>query len=143
VSTRHAPGSESGFTLLEVLIAMVILATGVVGLQALGITAIRANAEAGRQTTTTSWMNGRLEEALYAVRFASDPTQVTPGTSCEEGEHGRLCTTIVREITDPDFHVFTVGVVFEPSFRSAFGLDQPTTVTSSAYVPVPLPPPGG
>jgi prepilin-type N-terminal cleavage/methylation domain-containing protein len=142
VTTHPAPGSESGFTLLEVLIAMIILATGVVGLQALGVTAIRANAEAGRQTTTTSWMNGSLEEALFAVRFASDPTQVATGTSCEEGELGRLCTTVTREVTEPAYHVFSVEVVFEPAFRSAFGLDQPTSVTSTAYVPVPPPPPG-
>jgi prepilin-type N-terminal cleavage/methylation domain-containing protein len=136
--SRTEPASApGGFTLLEVLVAMVLLSVGVVGLQALSIVAIRANHEAGRQTTYVTWLNSQLEETLYSVRYAPDPTQVATGTTCEDGEHGTLCTTVAREVTEDTYQVFTVTIVFEPDFNSSFGLDAPLTVASPAFVPVP------
>ena len=64
----HAPPREAGFTLIEVLIAMVILAVGLMGLEALGIGAARSVAFAQRQSQFTVDASAEMERAVQAIR---------------------------------------------------------------------------
>ena len=59
---------EEGFTLIEVLVAMVILAVGLLGLEALGIGAARAVAMADRQSCYATLASDSLEAALHQIR---------------------------------------------------------------------------
>lgn len=63
-----APGGREGFTLVEVLVAMVILAIGLLALEALGIGAARAVARADLQSEYTSLATARMEETLLRIR---------------------------------------------------------------------------
>jgi prepilin-type N-terminal cleavage/methylation domain-containing protein len=61
-------GSDAGFTLIEVMVAMIILAVGLLGLQALGIGAIRAVHQGQKNTEFAVVAASHLEEAAHKVR---------------------------------------------------------------------------
>ena len=53
---------SEGFTLIEVLITMVILAVGLLGMGALVVSVIQGNAQSNKITTATTLAQDRLEE---------------------------------------------------------------------------------
>jgi prepilin-type N-terminal cleavage/methylation domain-containing protein len=55
---------QTGFTLLEVLIAVVIFTIGILSVNAMQITAIGANTAANRITESTTWASDRVESLL-------------------------------------------------------------------------------
>jgi len=57
-------GKESGFTLLEVIIAMAILSIGLLAIGYMQITAIDSNATANRITEGTSLAQDKMEELI-------------------------------------------------------------------------------
>jgi type IV pilus modification protein PilV len=73
---RGGPGRE-GFTLVEVLVAMLILAVGMLALEALSIGAVRAVARADRQSEYVALATDRLERTLTQVRLGQSPTSST------------------------------------------------------------------
>ena len=66
--TRHMDRSKnplygtSGFTLLELLIALVILAFGLMGVALMVVTSVKGNAFASRMTQAASLAQGKIEE---------------------------------------------------------------------------------
>lgn len=69
--------TESGFTLIEVLVAMVILSVGLLGLEALGIGASRAVTLSEKQSRYATIASQRMEELKHAVRQGT--TRATTG----------------------------------------------------------------
>ncbi len=67
--------SRSGFTLLEVLIAVVILSLGLLGLSAMTIATIRGQAFSEKMTTATNLAQEKMEEIK-----SSDYTSITPAS---------------------------------------------------------------
>lgn len=65
---RKRPSRREGFTLIEVLIAMVILAVGLLAVEAMGIGAARLVARADRQGEFTALATADLEAALNQFR---------------------------------------------------------------------------
>ncbi|HVH13692.1 MAG TPA: prepilin-type N-terminal cleavage/methylation domain-containing protein [Longimicrobium sp.] len=65
---RKRPSRREGFTLIEVLIAMVILAVGLLAVEAMGIGAARLVARADRQSEFTALATADLEAALNQFR---------------------------------------------------------------------------
>jgi len=65
--------TEKGFTLVEVLIAMVVLSIGFFGAASMHISAIDANTSANRMTEAAHLAQSRLE-ALMALEYTQDFT---------------------------------------------------------------------
>jgi type IV pilus assembly protein PilV len=63
--------NDAGFTLIEVVVAISILAVGLLGVAAMQTSAIQVNSEAGQMTTRMNWAQDKMEE-LKALTF-SDP----------------------------------------------------------------------
>ncbi len=55
---------QSGFTLIEALMAMVIFAVGILALYAMLIAAIGKNVTANRITTASNWSQDKVEEVI-------------------------------------------------------------------------------
>jgi type IV pilus assembly protein PilV len=53
---------EEGFTLVEIMIALIVLSVGLVALAGLQVSAIRGNAFSKRMTTAVSIANARIEQ---------------------------------------------------------------------------------
>ena len=71
---RFRPHGREGFTMIEVLIAMVILAVGLLALEALSIGAARMVARADRQSEFTAMAATELETALSQFRETGNVT---------------------------------------------------------------------
>ena len=63
--------NDTGFTIIEVVIAISILAVGLLGVAAMQTSAIQVNSAAGQMTTRINWAQDKMEE-LKALPF-SDP----------------------------------------------------------------------
>jgi prepilin-type N-terminal cleavage/methylation domain-containing protein len=99
---RRRPLRREGFTLIEVLIAMVILAIGLLALESMGIGAARLVARADRQSEYTAMATADLEAALNQFRNAG----VVAGDIRNEGP-----ATVTRVVT-PLAGATTGGVTF-------------------------------
>jgi type IV pilus modification protein PilV len=71
--------TEAGFTLIEVLVAMVILAVGLLGVEALGIGAARSVVKAEDQTRLATAATRVMEERQREVRSGG---AITTGELC-------------------------------------------------------------
>jgi prepilin-type N-terminal cleavage/methylation domain-containing protein len=84
--------ANGGFTLIEVVIALVILAIGLLGLEALGIASSKMAARAAVQSEYTS-RAGTTLEGLMARLQLDDPTltgtSYCPGTTAVNSASGR------------------------------------------------------
>jgi prepilin-type N-terminal cleavage/methylation domain-containing protein len=89
---RKLRGKE-GFSLIEVLVALVILAVGLLGLAMFQITAIKGNAIASKWTVATELAQDRLERFRH-VNWTSIQSSVpggfVPGTQPLQAAYGSL-----------------------------------------------------
>jgi type IV pilus modification protein PilV len=90
------PRAESGFTLIEVLVAMVILAIGLLGLEALGIGASRAITLSDKQSRYATLASQQMEVLRYKVR--SGTTRATTGGLVETTLSGRDVVRVVDSV---------------------------------------------
>lgn len=95
LSATDARRAESGFTLIEVLVAMIILAVGLLGLEALGIAAARANAQAQHRTALASRATQALEDAVRQVRTAAVITPQAQQCQTDLEASIEVCTAVV------------------------------------------------
>ncbi len=78
---------EKGLTLLEVLVAMVVLSLGLLALAKMQITAIQVNAASGRLTQGTAFAQDKVEQLMalpYADAKLDDQTPVGEFTTYTE-----------------------------------------------------------
>ncbi len=61
--------NSRGFTLIEVLLALAILAVGILSLYALQLSSIKGNSSAGKRTQAVAWAANRME-ILQETSFA-------------------------------------------------------------------------
>lgn len=87
---RRRPSRREGFTLIEVLIAMVILAVGLLALESMGIGAARLVARADRQGEYTVMAMADLEAAVNQFRTTGN----VAGAVRDEGP-----ATVTRVVT--------------------------------------------
>ncbi len=125
---RGRLGSEQGFTLIEVLIALVILAIGILGLEALGIYAVRAVAQADRNSRSAATAALYVEDALQQIR-----NDRNPGSCIDKVlAHGDRVTRVIT-IGSSASTASRVTVTVTPASRGT--LQQPYTLTGLSYTP--------
>jgi prepilin-type N-terminal cleavage/methylation domain-containing protein len=118
---RPRRGRE-GFTLVEVLVAMVILAVGLLALEAMGIGAARMVARADRESELTALAADRLERVLNEV----DRGQTPAGS--QVNLDGSVVQTVVSTSTAGGRTLFTVSVTVTPPIHQSWRLDPITVV---------------
>ena len=125
-------GYIGGFTLVEVLVAMVILSIGLLGLEALGIHAARTNAIAGRQSRHAVIAADSLESALHQLRLRGIPREF-----CQDDlEFGdRLARNV--DASNPQLVVVSMNVLSNQDSPNPPPVDF--SASSSLYVPTPIP----
>jgi prepilin-type N-terminal cleavage/methylation domain-containing protein len=117
---RHR--GREGFTLVEVLVAMIILAVGLLALESMGIGAARMVARADRESELTALAADRLERALNEVDRGQNPApgQVDVG--------GNSVTTAVNTQVFSGRTLFTVTVTVSPPANQSWRLNDITVV---------------
>ena len=128
-SDAPAPRGREGFTLVEVLVAMVILAIGLLALEALGIGAARAVARADVQSEYTALASQRMEETLMRIRQDLDLNtgQVLVGTAT-------VTTDVVPEVVGTS-RAYTVTVTVDPPAHPHLRL-KPVTLVAREIRPI-------
>ncbi|MBW3570282.1 MAG: prepilin-type N-terminal cleavage/methylation domain-containing protein [Gemmatimonadetes bacterium] len=125
-----ARGDRGGFTLVEVLIAMVVLAVGLLALESLAIGASRSIATANRMTEYTLIASQQLETTQERVR-----SNLNPGPSEQVLANGTLVQTMVQQNVQPSGTLWTITVtVTPPSVGVGNAALTPTTVTGRVFM---------
>lgn len=115
---------RAGFTLIEVLIAMVVLAVGLLALESLAIGASRRIASANRMTEYTLIASQQLETVQERARAGGNP-----GSSDVRLANGTRVQTVVQQNTQSGT-LWTITVtVTPPSPGTGSATLTPTTVT--------------
>lgn len=130
MSTERRAGAEAGFTLIEVLAAMLVLAIGMMGLQALGIGAARSVSRADHQTELAAIATATIEARQQAIR--SNPAALTTGQSCDiDDDSGiSLCVIVNSSTTMPSLPTGSARV----TVRASHPRMVQDTFTISSYV---------
>lgn len=80
-NTTRANVHQGGFTLIEVLVAIVILSIGIMALSTMQTVAIQGNATANRITDSSNWAADRAEQI-----FTMDYGDKVNATTCDNDE---------------------------------------------------------
>lgn len=118
---------RQGFTLVEVLVSMIILAVGLLALESLAIGGARMVARAERETQYTALATEHLERALERIDQGQNP----PGQQFSQPD-GSLVQTVVTRAPAGGQFVYTVAVTVTPPQQRSWTL-QPITVVGRAY----------
>ena len=126
---------RAGFTLIEVLFAMVILAVGLLGLEALGVVAVRSLGFAERNSRASVTASRYIEDALEQVRRGQRPASF----ACELPNGDRVTRNIAYTAPPNATAVARVSISVTVTPRVAASAPAPVTVNSFVYSPDPLP----
>jgi prepilin-type N-terminal cleavage/methylation domain-containing protein len=125
------PRDAAGFTLIEVLVAMIILAVGLLGLEALGIGAARAVSLAEKQSQYSTVASHHLEVALDSLRI---PAAVGDAKWTNVPYGGDVVQRTVTPTADPTGTLYTVSISVTPNPGTSLLRPSPFTLVGSAYV---------
>lgn len=109
---RKRTRGEGGFTLLEVLIALVVLCVGIVGAAGLAVTTVQGNDAANKVTRATILAKDKIEEVRTAGYAAADAQAGTEAYGSISGDPAFRRVTTVTDDT-PDVWMKTVSVTVE------------------------------
>jgi len=114
--------SEKGFTLIEVMVAMIILAAGVIGLISMFETSFRANTN-GRNMTIANRLMAKHIEELRAVSFDNVATRI----NTDADYSNKSLTTSTVTIASVDYSATTIVATYVESGatmnQTSFGLE--------------------
>ncbi len=115
--------NNSGFTLIEVIVATAILAIGIIALQTMQITSIKGNGHANRITTSSIWASDRLER-LYALPYNDIALACADDLMCDTDGDG----------TDQDLDLDGLDTVTADDSDTSFGLNDDTVDTADHVI---------
>ncbi len=98
-----------GFTLIEVMMAAVVLAIGLLGLAAMQTAAIKANYQAKKHTLATSLAETQLE-TYRNMAYDSIPSGTITDTKVTSGDVGNFTRTVIIENDTPVAGLKTITV---------------------------------
>lgn len=127
IDERTRIRGREGFTLVEVLVAMVILAIGLLALEALAVGSARMVARADRESQYSALATERLESVLQRIRQNQNP----PSSATNEGDGAAVATVVRRDVVGTS-NIFTVTVTVTPPPRQEWSL-RPITVVGRAF----------
>lgn len=119
------PSGRGGFSLIEVLVAMIILAVGLLALEGLAIGAARHVAVANQTTQYTNIAGERLEAALDLAR-----SDGAPAPDDEVLPNGTRVQTVVASNAVGNDVLYDITVVVTPPATNNLNL-QPVTLRGS------------
>lgn len=120
MDTERAPRIDAGFTLIEVLFAMLILSVGLLALESLGIGAAAAVRRADVRTTYTAMATNEMETAMNELNRT--PAVAQNRTDLGNGGAPRIFRTVTTTaVAGTAYKLYTVRVRVLP----------PTTLTGS------------
>jgi prepilin-type N-terminal cleavage/methylation domain-containing protein len=123
---RRPARGQGGFTLIEVLVAMIILAVGLLALEGLAIGASRRVATANRMTEFTLIASEELETTLEQVRKGQNPA-----SGNRELANGTAIARVVGSAPVAGRQLWTVSVTVTPPPAVTLNL-SPITVNGRA-----------
>lgn len=122
---RPRAAGREGFTLVEVLVAMVILAIGLLALEALAIGSARMVARADRESQYTALATEHMERVLERIDQGQNPAS----DRVDEAD-GSVVQWVVNRVALGAQFVYTVSVtVTPPAYQTTL---QPITVVGRA-----------
>jgi prepilin-type N-terminal cleavage/methylation domain-containing protein len=128
VSSDAARRPQGGFTIIEVLIALVILAVGLLALEAMGIGAARLVRRAELQSEFTTAATAQLEQTVGLIRADGNPAanQVTaiPG--------GSMRTQTAAAGVAPG-QLWTVTVTVTPTASNVMAASDSIRLSTNVY----------
>jgi type IV pilus modification protein PilV len=77
--TMDTKNNSGGFTLIEVMIALVIFSFGILGLYAMQISSVNGNSAARKRTEAVSWAANQMEILLETPYASIGNNQITRG----------------------------------------------------------------
>lgn|GEM_PF-1171806 len=99
MTTERRPRRDAGFTLIEVLIALVILAIGLLSVEALGIGAARSVQRARVTGAYTALATDELEQAMAAIAAAPTTAIATKSYTVAAGSGASSGAQVTRTAT--------------------------------------------
>jgi type IV pilus modification protein PilV len=125
---------ESGYTMIEVLAAMAVLGTGLLGIIAMQSTAVNANQRAQEITMATN-LARRWQDRLRRDSYQwTAPSQTNPVSNIAGTWYlSRLGTSITTDWFVPTPPASTVAGLTETAAFDFFGNDVPTNGASAYY----------
>ena len=133
MNERTTPAREAGFTLIEVLIALVILAIGLLALESMGIGASRMVARAQAQSEYAAIAADTLERTLNRIRGGSGAA-VNETWTVARGATASLVTTSAVVATGgaaPLPNLWTVTVTITPPAAGILRASDGVTLRSN------------
>lgn len=128
----EARAATGGFTLVEVLVALVVLSLGLLALEALGIVVARGVTRAERESEWAFAAGARAERTMDSIRAgclgAHAPAIVELRGAAPAQD------TLLREITEAD-GLYTVRLSLRPAQGAALVRPDTFTVLADAFLP--------
>lgn len=100
--------NENGFTLIEAMIATMVLSVGILTLITMQITSIKGNARARGITTASTWVQDRIEQLI-----ASDYDTIASDTDTSPDGHYSLSWTVQDDFPTPNAKRIEVMVNYD------------------------------
>jgi len=136
-SKKNINKKQSGFTLIEVMIALVILATGLLALMTMQIVSIKANAFSSEMTYASMLAQSRLEQIRnipYANLIAGTTNDTVPASAATKGMAYRVQTTVATNTPANNMATITVMINWTGSPAGSSGASTVDFTTSFSTV---------
>ena len=108
MTVMNSPKESGGFTLLEILIALIIFSVGILALTSLTVTATKTGSYGGRMSEAVTFAQDKLEELK-----ANSWDKIVSGADQETGPTGISYTRIWKVLEKETRNLKTVSITID------------------------------